>query len=116
MLDSDFCLSVKGDGNASVRFYEILSLGRIPLFIDTESLLPFEDKIDYRSLMPWVDYKNIKDAPRIASQFYQSISNEDFKSIQMKLREIYQKYLRMDSFFKEVFKNPEELKKYVRQY
>lgn len=114
ILDSDFCLSVKGDGNASVRFYEILSLGRIPLFIDTESLLPFEDKIDYRSLMPWVDYKNIKDVPRIASQFYQSISNDDFKSIQMKLREIYQKYLRMDSFFKEVFKNPEELKMYAR--
>lgn len=115
ITESDFCLSVKGDGNASVRFYEILSLGRIPLFIDTESLLPFEDKINYHSLMPWVDYKNIKDAPRIASQFYESLSNEEFKSIQIKLREVYEKYLRIDSFFKETFRDPEELKKYASQ-
>ncbi len=113
-LDSDFCLSVKGDGNASVRFYEILSLGRIPLFIDTESLLPFEDKINYRSLMPWVDYKNIEDAPIIVGKFYASLSNEEFKNIQRKCREVFEKYLRIDSFFKETFRGPEELKKYVR--
>ena len=48
IVDSDFVLSPKGDGNYSVRFYETLALGRIPVLINTECVLPLEDKIDYK--------------------------------------------------------------------
>lgn len=43
--NADFILSVKGDGSFFCRFYEALSLGRIPFFIDTDCILPFENMI-----------------------------------------------------------------------
>ena len=50
ILDLDYTVCVRGGGNFSVRFYETLALGRIPIFIDTDCLLPFEDMIDYKGL------------------------------------------------------------------
>lgn len=46
-LNSDFVLCVRGAGNFSYRFYETLCLGRIPLVIDTDIDLPFENYINY---------------------------------------------------------------------
>ncbi|NJM79313.1 MAG: exostosin family protein [Flavobacterium sp.] len=40
-----FCL--RGSGNFSVRFYETLIMGRIPLLIDTDVRLPFHDTINW---------------------------------------------------------------------
>lgn len=103
ILESDFSLAVKGDGNFSVRFYEILSLGRIPLFLDTNCVLPLEDMINYGEFMLKVDYKDIKNIDKIVSDFYSKTSNEDFISMQKKAREVFEKYLRIDSFFQHVF-------------
>lgn len=111
ILDSDLCLAVKGDGNASVRFYEILSLGRIPLFVDTESLLPFEDKINYEDFIVRVDYSKLGSLPKRAADFYATVSPEAFLEKQRSARAAFEKYLRIDSFFKEAFKDPEILKK-----
>jgi len=40
-----FCL--RGNGNFSVRFYEVLIMGRIPVLINTDVRLPLEDLIDW---------------------------------------------------------------------
>ena len=45
-----FTLCIRGAGNFSYRFYEALSLGRIPILIDTDIALPFDRMID------WNDY------------------------------------------------------------
>ena len=50
-----YALCVRGTGNFSARFYEALSFGRVPLFVDTQCVLPFEDEIDWRSRTVWVD-------------------------------------------------------------
>ena len=47
MKQSDYVLCARGAGNFSIRFYETLALGRIPLYIDTNAPLPFEDSIDW---------------------------------------------------------------------
>ncbi|MFA6969589.1 MAG: hypothetical protein WC217_03270, partial [Candidatus Paceibacterota bacterium] len=49
ILESDYALDVRGDANDSTRLFEILSLGRIPVIVDTERNLPFSDKVDYSS-------------------------------------------------------------------
>ena len=43
ILGSDYTVCMRGGGNFSVRFYETLSLGRIPVFIDTDCLLPWHE-------------------------------------------------------------------------
>ena len=40
--NSLFIFCYRGGGNFSYRFYETLMMGRIPLFIDTDCVLPFE--------------------------------------------------------------------------
>lgn len=111
ILESDFSLAIKGDGNFSIRFYETLSLTRIPLFIDTDSTLPLEDKINYNDFMLRVDYKNIKNIDKIVSDFYNKISSGDFIAMQKKAREAFENYLRIDRFFDYVF-TQDFLKKY----
>ena len=38
---------MRGAGNFSVRFYETLMMGRIPLLIDTDIRLPLSDEINW---------------------------------------------------------------------
>ena len=42
MLSAPFTLCVRGNGNFSVRFYETLALGRIPVFYNSDCVLPLD--------------------------------------------------------------------------
>jgi len=103
MIDSDFVLAPKGDGNFSMRFYEALSLGRIPILIDTETILPLENVIDYDSFILRVNYKNINKLDKIIADFYNQITNKEFIEMQKRARENFEKYLRIDAFFNYAF-------------
>lgn len=104
IINSDFVLAPKGDANYSVRFFEALSLGRIPILIDTDVCLPMEDKIDYSKCILRISYKDINKLPDIVADFYGSISDEEFIKMQKSAREVFEKYLRYDSFFNSLFK------------
>ncbi|KKR18935.1 MAG: hypothetical protein UT49_C0005G0001, partial [Parcubacteria group bacterium GW2011_GWF1_39_37] len=103
IIQSDFTLCVKGDGNFSTRFFETISLGRIPLFIDTDCPLPLDGTIDYSKFIFRVDYKNIKELPELLTDFYRNLSEEQFVVMQKQARETFEKYLRIDSFLQYVF-------------
>ena len=111
ITDSDLSLAVKGDGNFSIRFYEILSLGRIPLFVDTNSTLPLEDVVDYDSFILKVDSKNIKEIAKLCREFYDKMSQSEFIEKQQKARGIFETYLRADKYFAYTLTS-EFLKKY----
>ena len=98
LLSSDYALIIKGDGNYSYRFYEALSLGRIPVLLDTECVLPLEDVINYDEFIVRVPYWDIYLLDRIVAEHYSRISGEDFVAMQKKAREVFEKYLRVDSF------------------
>lgn len=102
LINSDYALVVKGDGNYSYRFYEALSLGRIPVFLDTECVLPFEDMIDYDQFIVRISYKDLPRFDQIVADHYRSISNEEFVAMQRKAREAYVAYLRVPEFFAEL--------------
>ena len=102
MVNSDFALAVKGGGNNSLRFYEALSLGRIPLLVDTDCVLPLEDKINYKEFVLFVDYRDMNKLDMAAADFYNKMSNENFVEKQKKAREVFAKYLCIDSFFKQI--------------
>ncbi len=103
MVNSDFVLTPKGDGNYSVRFFEALSLGRIPILIDTEVCLPLEKEIDYSRCILRIDYKDVKKIPDIVADFYNSLSEDEFLEMQKNARETFEKFLRYDSFFNRIF-------------
>lgn len=102
LLGADYALCVKGDANSSVRFYEALSLGRIPLFLDTACVLPLENKINYRDFCVFVDWK---DTDRIAEkliEFHTALPPEHFMEMQRKARTVYKEHLRTDAFSREL--------------
>ncbi|MBP6946045.1 MAG: exostosin family protein [Candidatus Pacebacteria bacterium] len=100
LLGSDYALCVRGDANASVRFYEALSLGRIPLFLDTACVLPLEDTINYRDFCVFVDWRDTDRIGDILVDFHSSLTPQRFEEMQREARKAYREYLRFDSFSK----------------
>ena len=98
----DFTLAPKGDGNFSVRFFESLSLGRIPLLIDTDCPLPLEEEIGYDDFILRVSHKDLPHIADRVAAYYSSLTPEDFIEKQKKCREVFEKYLKIDVFFRQV--------------
>lgn len=97
LRESDYGLDVRGDANASTRLFEMLSLGCIPLLIDTERNYPFSDRIDYRSFSYSVDFRELPRAPELLRAFHDALTNEEFKAMQQRARDAYVTYFRIDS-------------------
>jgi hypothetical protein len=95
---SDYALAVKGDANSSVRFYEALAMGRIPLFLDTACVLPLEHILNYRDFCVFVDWRDTDRIGERLLEFHRGVSPERFKEMQVQARQAYRQYLRMDSF------------------
>ena len=100
---SDFVLVVRGDSNMATRFYETLALGRIPVLIDTEWLLPLEDVIDYKKFVVFVPYTDIQNTDKYIREFWDNLSGGEFKSKQLLARETFMNYLKFDSFLEYIF-------------
>lgn len=95
---SDYALCIRGDANASVRFYEALSLGRIPVFLDTACVLPSESKINYRSFCVFVDWRKVDCIDDVLADFHASVTPERFEEMQREARNAYEQHLRIDMF------------------
>ena len=68
MDTAEFHLCVRGAGNFSARFYEALANGRIPVYICTDSVLPFASLIDWESFI--VIAKSVEDVPDAILRFW----------------------------------------------
>jgi hypothetical protein len=93
--DSHFTLSSRGNGNWSARFYQVLYLGRIPIVVNTDLVLPFEDRINWRDIIVFCDSEN--DINNNIRSFWRS---KNIVEAQMKCREIYETYLAPEKWCK----------------
>ena len=57
IISTDYTVCVRGTGNFSARLYETLALGKIPIFFNTDSVLPFNEKIDWNDHMVVIPQK-----------------------------------------------------------
>ncbi|MNX71908.1 Exostosin family protein [compost metagenome] len=93
---SDYVMCVRGAGNFSVRFYETLMMGKIPIFVNTDCLLPFEDQINWKEHVVWVEWGDRKKIAEIVTDFHQNLSNEDFIQLQLDNRKLWKETLSVD--------------------
>lgn len=100
MLNSVYAIVTRGGGNFSYRLYEVLSCGRIPLFIYTDSVLPFEKDINWKEHMIWLDVNDCDKIDEKLLDFHNTVSNEKLLEMQKGNRELYENYLSPFSFFK----------------
>ena len=105
MLNSDLALAIKGDGNYSYRFYEALSLGRVPILLDTDCVLPLENIIDYKEFVIFVNAEDVSRIDEVVAEKWGNISNDKFLSMQRRAREMFEKYLSTKSYLRYVADN-----------
>lgn len=89
-----FCL--RGSGNFSVRFYETLMMGRIPIVIDTDVRLPFHNTIN------WNEYCILATSETYINKiitFHKEHNENQLVAIQMKNRELALEKLNRQSYF-----------------
>jgi hypothetical protein len=99
-----YTMCVRGFGNFSVRFYETLALGRIPLFINTDCVLPWDQDLNWRNHVVWVEQSDIKKLPELLADFHHQIHPDDFKAMQLKNRELWENKLSSKGFFSTLLK------------
>ncbi len=100
IIDSDYTFCFRGAANYSLRFYETLCLGRIPLFINSNCILPFQDKVDWKNIICWVDEDHIDHLVEKIQDYHQSMTNHQFIERQEYCREIWENYLSKEGFLK----------------
>lgn len=101
IINTDYTICMRGNGNYSIRFYEALCLGRIPIFIDTDCLLPFQDEIDYKSLFPWIDINDLSHAAEIVKEFHARLSPDGFINIQKACRKLWVDHMTTNGFYQD---------------
>lgn len=96
--DSDYVLCVRGYGNWSVRFYETLACGRIPIFIDTDCVLPFDFALDWKKYCVWVDVAKVTCIAEIVSDFHARLTSNGFLELQQACRRLWKERLSLAGF------------------
>lgn len=76
-LSSDIVICLRGAGNFSYRFYETMCLGRIPLVINTDIVLPFDDFIRYDEKIINIELSNIENLLQEIINFWEKIDDYD---------------------------------------
>lgn len=99
MVESDYVLCVRGIGNFSYRLYETLSLGRIPVFVDTDCVLPLDFDIDWRDHCVWVEEDEIDRLGDRVLEFHEALDEAEFEERQRACRQLWETRIRPEGFF-----------------
>ena len=105
ILESDYVLCCRGNGNNSIRMYETLCCGRIPVFINTDCVLPYKNEIDWKRYCIWVEQNELAFIEEMILDFHENISESDFVDLQKECREVYLKYISPYGFFTNFYKH-----------
>ena len=99
MIESDYVFCCRGAGNFSYRLYEALCCGRIPVFIDTDCVLPYDFMIDWKKYFVWVDQSEISRIAEKVAEFHNSLSPQQFIELQYECRNLWKQWLSAEGFF-----------------
>src|SRR5690606_19049993 len=98
----DYVLCVRGAGNFSVRFYETLLMGRIPIFVNTDCLLPFEDKINWKKHVVWIEWKERSNIANIVADFHSKLTDKQFEDLQKSNRKLWKEELSVKAMLQNI--------------
>lgn len=105
MVESDYILCCRGSANCSTRLYEALCCGRIPIFINTDCVLPYEFAIDWRKYCVWVEEKEIPQIEKKVTEFHNNLSSEEFVELQHECRRLWKQWLSPEGFFSNFYRH-----------
>lgn len=100
-----FTFCYRGAGNFSVRFYETLMHGRIPIVIKTDNIFPYEDLIDYNKVGIFVEENELGEnntLKDIILKYYNEKTKEELIKIQKYNRNVYLTYFHCDIYWEQI--------------
>lgn len=105
MINSDYIVCVRGGGNFSVRFYETLAMGRIPVFVNTDCLLPFSQEIRWKEHVVWVESSEVDQIGDKILAFHAQLDPVSFLDLQQANRKLWLEKLTLGGFFNNLKSN-----------
>jgi hypothetical protein len=100
ILDSDYVLCVRGGGNFSFRFFEAMSLGRTPVLIDTDCVLPFDFIHEYKNFCVIVPEDKVHQADQRVAEFHACFDDHSYQLHQERVRSFWVEWLSAEGFFR----------------
>jgi hypothetical protein len=100
LFDTDYTVCVRGAGNFSYRFYEVLSAGRIPIYVDTDAVLPCETEIDWKKHCVWIEEGAIDRIGELVLDFHRRLDDDAFQALQQANRRLWDEYLTPLAFYR----------------
>lgn len=99
ILDTAYTVCVRGGGNFSKRFYETLACGRIPVLVDTDCVLPYQEFIDWDKRIVLVEYENLDQIVDKVLEFHNKLTPGEFEELQVANRELWRTMLSVRGYY-----------------
>jgi hypothetical protein len=101
MRTSHYVFCYRGWGNFSLRLYETLSVGRIPILVKSDNNLPFEEEINW-NIFPVVKENEHNSIAEIVESFHNNLTESGFKDLQCTARNLWTQYFTYDSYMQKM--------------
>ncbi len=102
LLRNPYSLCVSGHGNYSSRLYETMAAGRIPLFVNTDCVLPLEEMIDYKSLYVWVEANALHRIATVLRNYHTLHEGPSLLKKQQQIQQVWQQYFAADQYYRHI--------------
>jgi len=102
--NSLFVLCMRGAGNFSYRLYETMASGRIPIIINSDLQLPFENLLNWKEFSVIIEKEEIKFLDLIIEYF---LENKNIEELCYKNQTIWEEYLSPHGFIRNIKKEIE---------
>lgn len=103
IYDAMYTVCVRGGGNFSVRLYETLAMGRIPILINTDGFMPLADTINWKKHSVWIEEKDLNKLPEIISEFHNNCTFKDKEQLMKMNRLLWETHLSFGGYFNSLF-------------
>jgi hypothetical protein len=97
MRNGHYVVALRGCGNYSIRLFETLAADRIPIMVDTNQYLPFEDKINWKELGIWIPLDKFNFISDLVVDYHNTVGEKGFRERIETIGNVYKNYLSRDS-------------------
>ena len=105
IASTDYTLCVRGGGNFSKRFYETLAVGRIPVLVDTDCLLPFESVLKWGDYIVRVPAGELANLPKAVAGHFSAHGSSGLAELKRRCRKLWEAKLAFGAFHRHLVRH-----------
>lgn len=99
---NQYSIAIRGGGNFSVRFFDICAMGRIPVFFNFDSPLPFKERLLRENLLVEIDPSSKSYAHDILRYHQSAVVRDNFRDLQQRVRRFWKDHYTKLGFYREI--------------